>query len=599
MTKQPPTWNKHFNADALWRSIHEADAVSFDFFDTLFVRPLCDPEDVFDIVGARFGLAKFRVLRKAAQAEAFRRMHASGRREISLSDIYDCFDRVGVPASKLMQAEYAVELDILKPNDELTSIFCEAITSGKFVLVISDMYLPKKFFLECLQRHGLPEVPVFVSSECNATKRDTGELFDFVVKAVGKNPDRFLHIGDNPVSDEAQAKRKGMRAFLYRETRKPVTAVGVSSPAASIARALIRTYGSKVTPDSYKDLGFRYGGPAAVGFLDWIVERAQLDNVDHVLFMSRDGYILNRLAKLVDGASLPEHHYFYGSRTAFNMAAMTDKNFANFIPFLVSGADGLAPYEILERIGVTPPSARMMAELGVGDKVRFSLKTRHTIVRFLWAYRWEILKVCRRNRKILFRQLIELGISDGCRVALVDIGWNGTTQEAFERAIKGLIDLDIIGYYFSLSDKPECVSRQQSYRMISMMASCQLAPDLISRIYRDRVLVECFFSAPHHSIIGWMETEASIVPIEDPGRADVSDLVSSVSAIMEGAELFAKSYWQLRKKIDLRHAPVEVILPLLELVEKGGWRSMSLFSNIKNFDAWGSSRNHDIRIVDY
>jgi hypothetical protein len=240
-----------------------------------------------------------------------------------------------------------------------------------------------------------------------------------------------------------------------------------------------------------------------------------------------------------------------------------------------------------------------MANLGVGDNVRFSLKTQTTIVRFLWAYRWEILKVCRRNRKVLFKQLTELGITNGCRVALVDIGWNGTTQEAFQQAIKGLMDLGVVGYYFSLSNTPECINRQQSYRMISMMTSSQVAPERISQIYRDRVLVECFFSAPHHSIIGWVETDAGIVPVEDPGRADVSDLVSSVSAIVAGAELFAKSYWQLRKKIDLRHAPVEVISPLLELIEKGDWRTMPLFSQIKNFDAWGSSRNHDIRITDY
>ncbi len=47
------------SADSLMeleRLIEQANVVSFDFFDTLFVRPLMDPEDAFELIARRHGL---------------------------------------------------------------------------------------------------------------------------------------------------------------------------------------------------------------------------------------------------------------------------------------------------------------------------------------------------------------------------------------------------------------------------------------------------------------------------------------------------------------------------------------------------------------
>lgn len=594
MMKSSPRYLSH---DVIWRLIQEVDAVSFDFFDTLFIRPLCDPEDIFDIVGDHFGLLNFRDIRKSAQAEAFRRMKKRGRLEITLEDIYDCLD-MDIPRSEVMRTEYETELTFLKPNDELIPIYVKSIEAKKLVSIISDMYLPKDFFTECLKRHSLPEVPLFISSECNATKRDSGELFDLVIKTIDKYPDRILHIGDNPFSDIQRAREKGMQTHLYRESYKPASADRIP-PLTSVAKALIRVHSSIVTPDSYKEIGFKFGGPAAVGFLDWIIEQSRVDKIDHILFLSRDGYILNRLTMLQKSDQLPRYHYFWGSRVAFSMAAMDETSFAAYIPFLLSGSDGLAPRELLERIGVPPPSAEVMAELGVGDDIKVLCETRNTVIRFLYAFRWEILKICQRNRRALFKYLINLGITDGCRVALVDVGWNGTTQEAFERSIKKLVNLDVFGYYFSLSNLPECLERQQKYKMISMTSSQQLTPDFNPLIYQNRTLVELLFSAPHCSIIGWNDIGNGIIPIEDRGRGNAPDLTSSINEIAKGAELFAKSFWQLREDTDLKGMPIQIASPLLDLIKEGNWRSMPLFSQIHNFDTWGSSRNHDIKLIHY
>ena len=107
-----PTDRLYMNHSELLHCIDAAEVVSFDVFDTLFVRPLSDPEDAFDMLGERFGIAGFRRIRCDAQIEAFRQMHLAGRGEITLDDIYACMNGLpaGVSAASLCQAEIELEL---------------------------------------------------------------------------------------------------------------------------------------------------------------------------------------------------------------------------------------------------------------------------------------------------------------------------------------------------------------------------------------------------------------------------------------------------------------------------------------------------------
>src|SRR6201999_1505232 len=117
-----------------------------------------------------------------------------------------------------------------------------------------------------------------------------------------------------------------------------------------------------------------YGGPAGVGFLDWIAAEAKRDGIDHLLFVSRDGYVLHKLAALREPGSLPASSYFFGSRVAFAMASMDERNFESQSDFLVAGAGDLAPAELLERIGVTPPAEHVLEDLGLGPTLSLKLQ---------------------------------------------------------------------------------------------------------------------------------------------------------------------------------------------------------------------------------
>jgi FMN phosphatase YigB (HAD superfamily) len=578
--------------------IASVDAVSFDVFDTLFVRPLVRPEDAFDLLGERFAIPEFRAIREKAQREAFRRMQEAGRGEITLDGIYACMPPLSVSADQLRDAELELELELTQPNPELLALFNE--TAARMPVVITtDTYMPRSFFERLFDRHGIGRVPMFVSAERDATKRDSGALFQLLTAELGLPAARVLHVGDNLRADVEQAGNRGLSAFHYRSSRR--VEPNAPSASASLAAALVKVHVEPTPVDSFYGFGFRYGGPAAVGFLDWIAQQAREDRVDLLLFISRDGYVLERLAAGNGISGLPRSEYFPGSRVAFTLAATNEHNFASQIDFMLSGAHGLAAREVLERIGVPPPAESVLADLSLGGEVVLDDASIPRLAQLLYGYRGEILKVCRRNATGLLNLLLAHGVKPGMRLGMVDVGWNGTTQDALRQALAPLFDVTLWGYYLCLVDSPECRRRQTSMNMRAMFSKDNLPDDVLRQIYAKRVAVELLFSAPHDAVIGY-ETIAdrSVRPIEDPGRGgSVGDLAAVVREILRGVEDFSAGFRNVCKRIDHRPDPLEVARTLLALVGPAAAPTLSILAGIGNFDAWGSSRRRHLSIRDY
>ncbi len=582
---------------SLEQQVSEVDAISFDFFDTLFVRTVLDPEDVFDIVGLHFDIPDFRNLRRAAQSEAFRRMHQAGKNEITLAGIYDCFTELPVSPTTVMNFEYQTELEVGHPNLEMLDIFFTCLKSGKPVVLTSDMYLPEKFFIEAFERHGIPVVPMFISADCDATKRDRGELFDIVVARLKLKHGSVLHIGDNAHSDIKQGMLKGLQTYHYTEHRRPLTFKTAISVETSLARGLLRKHTNKVALSSFKELGFLYGGPAAVGFLEWISRQAREDKIDVILFLSRDGYILDQIARIKHAPELPRYEYFLGSRVAYTLAAITDANFANFLPFFLSGAEGLSLYEILERIAVPAPANNVITDLGLDGP--YTPTRYEDFEKFIYAYRWKILQVCQTNRYALSAYLNSLGIRTAHRVAIVDVGWSGTTQDAFETAIESILDINVFGYYFCLADTPECAKRRQTRQMSAMFSSQSISADIVDCIYKNRAAAELFFSAPHQSVIGLKSApDGSINAIEDSRCAETKYKSEIQTEIIGGMKTFSSAYFNFHHTTKIPTSPLKLAMALVEYITEDGWRDNHLFHLVKNFDAWAFTRNRKRSIVD-
>ncbi len=183
--------------------------VSFDIFDTLIIRNnLNKPSDLFDLIND----AEFKT--KRIEAEKLARAKAA-KSEITLDDIYE---HLPLYDSGI---EIEAECSVCKSNSEMIPLFNYCRHSGKRILIISDMYLSSNVLTRILISAGydVNGVDICVSSEYKDTKQ-SGKLYESVLREKHLDPGRMLHIGDNFQSDYIMAKRNGINAFLYKKDLK-------------------------------------------------------------------------------------------------------------------------------------------------------------------------------------------------------------------------------------------------------------------------------------------------------------------------------------------------------------------------------------------
>ncbi|NIF03608.1 haloacid dehalogenase [Pantoea sp. Acro-805] len=576
-----------------------SQVISFDFFDTLYTRPLDDPEDAFDLIGYKFDFPNFRQLRRKAQTEAFKEMIKNGRKEITLDNIYDNFVEAGELRTVLQQAEIDIELSLVEPNPPMLAFFNEMINQGKHVVITSDMYFGENFFKDALDKFNVKQVPLYISADQNSTKRDFGEIFLKIISDFKVEPQNILHIGDNQTADVIRPSEKGLSTWHYN----PVHLQNKSKDHSlihSIANGLYRSrFDDRIAIGTFSELGYKYQAPATWGFLKWIQQQCIHDRVTKLLFISRDGFSLEKLASKYLKKELPDFHYFLGSRIAFSLAVITEENFMNHIPFLLSGSDGLSPGELLERIGVEPPSEEVMNGLGIPCDTIISHSNVELVRKFIVGYRTEILKVCQQTRRGLFMYLTGMGIKPGDVLAMVDVGWSGTTQEAFVNAVSTFMDVEVIGYYFCLANTPERQRRDATLNMKALISNQSAGQYTVDKIYENRIVAELFFSAPHATIIGYLPNKSHVIPIEDEGRAKAANHDNIIRSLNEGMNDFVNDFLAFKERIGIKFFPMQLAQSLVDLVAKEEWRNQPLFHEVENFDSWASSRNQTIKFTDY
>lgn len=585
--------------DALFSQADKAEVISFDFFDTLFLRTVVDPEDVFDIVGNIIGVRDFRAIRRAAQANAFVQMQKEGRNEITLADIYKHLFVDNIDSTDILKLELETEKKVSIPNDELMPFF-KSVIGKKKTIITSDMYLPKYYFSDALNRFGLEPVDIFASCEVNCTKRDSGELFDYISQKLDVPPQKILHIGDNFVSDIERAKGRGLDTFYYQNSQIPSSIPSLRNPEYSLSRGLVKKHPSELHDFSDVAFGYHYAGPAALGYYEWIKRKVIEDEIDHVLLLSRDGYIVDKVLKFDPKPKDVPFSYFKGTRTVFSLASITDANFDDYLPFLLSGSHGLHPSELFTRLNVPLPDDKVFKDLGFSDSAQITSENMPLMRELLSVMRWEILKICRENARGVRMSLSKIGIRSGQRLALVDIGWNGTTQEAFENAVSGMMQVDVVGYYLLLNNSAECLERQRRSNMRAMLSMPEWTKEQIKVFYDNRVAAELLFSAPHHSITSLkMEDALSVTARHDPRRTHNDALLRTIGNIIEGGEKFASDFYQAASELGFRFNEKSLVLPLYDLLQGERWKTETVFQGIKDFDDWALMEGTKRSIVTY
>lgn len=289
----------------LLEKLMKYDVISFDIFDTLIFRPFSAPTDLFFLIGQKLNYLDFKRIRMEAEHKArWKQFKQNGTFEVNLEDIWaEVSEMTGLDAEEGIALEKELELSFCYANSYMRSVFDGLIEAGKHVVITSDMYLSKDVLEQILSQNGYKKyVKLYVSCEEDLAKSD-GQLFDLVrkecIEDYGKNIS-FAHVGDNEVSDVKNARAHGFTPFHYPNVNKNAIMnrpFDMSPIVGGAYRGVVnnRLYAGMDRLNMNQEFGFVYGGLFVMGYCTFIHNYVESNNIDKVMFLSRDGEILKRI----------------------------------------------------------------------------------------------------------------------------------------------------------------------------------------------------------------------------------------------------------------------------------------------------------------
>jgi predicted HAD superfamily hydrolase len=459
--------------------------IAFDIFDTLLCRPLLDPETIKKIVARRVSdetgnlYKEYRVI-----AEGQARI-AKGL-DVGLNEIYARLGELtGLSEDRLAELrhmEEEVEKASLEPRWEALRLFREALDTGKPVVLITDMFLPRELIEMYLRRYDIDGWEgLFVSNEIGLRK-DKGKLYEHVLAHYAIEPAEMLMVGDNERSDVQIPCDMGA-SFLH--LLKPVELARGLPRFSSLITSHERgsdidaeiTLGLVVRknftplcypafdPDSLVqvtpyNLGYSLVGPSLVSFAQWLLQKTREDGLDRLYFLSREGKLIKQVYdSWSDGdKTAPKSDYLVISRRAAGTAAILTPDdiydiartvyFPNTIENFLTTRYGLSlSDERWSEIGQSQGWDRTTL-VSVQDR-----KIEH-LVPLLQILQAEVFAKAQIERLALLRYLTDKGLNRDGRQAVVDIGYGGSVQGYINK----LLSQKVHGYYLMTEERAEKVA---------------------------------------------------------------------------------------------------------------------------------------------
>lgn len=414
---------------------------SFDIFDTTLIRKCGKPENVFYLLANKLypnDTAKredFIVWRKRAAAIMSKELK---KVELTLLDIYKekgvtSFSEYSI--EELVALEIETEKENLIANPSVAEIINKKRVEGYLIAFISDMYIGSTELRNILNEEGCIEAEdrIYVSCEIQARK-DSGLLYKHVKKEL--NPKHWEHYGDNLYSDINIAKKNGIKAISIKthnnSLENRLEALSCSQPAlrelsmlAGISKCA-RIIGN--TP--YATIAANYVASTYIPFVKWTIETARKEGIKTLYFLSRDSYILLKIAESLPHEGI-ELKYLYISRRSLMRPYMHNSSPDNYLEIVdrhtLIGRD---VQHMLWQLLTTEKHLKERYGIEFSYKRISNKEQEAEFIDVLYNSKFskDFQKEIKEESDTLIEYLKQEEVTSDKRKAFVDVGWLGTSR---------------------------------------------------------------------------------------------------------------------------------------------------------------------------
>ena len=507
-----PYWSSSF--DELKSKVDSADIVSFDIFDTLIMRKIFSPEDVFRLLGEKVK-AKLGINDDIAQ---IRSTIASGCTSCaSIDELYELIKEQTNLTDKniedIKKIEKDTDIELCIAREDIANLYEYCISSGKEVYLISDMYYTPQDIKIILIKCGLTVIDdehIWISCDKRLDKI-SGSMWKKYAGTVG-NEMKCLHIGDNKKGDIENSEQYGIESFYVMSGKDMLMNSSISELASYINTVsdsmclglvvaklfnspfeLCKTKG-KVSFNKTDVYGYCVYAPLLAKFLIWLYFNSRNDGIDKLLLFARDGYFLEKdysiLSELLNDGYKQEWCYFPISRRLIYIATLKNEDDLKRVisfPYVGTFAEYMkSRFDIAVTDVTAEYNDRQINAVGDSD----------SILKWIKPYKEDIMREAAREREDYMRYLKADGdLKQGITYGTVDLGYYGTNQYYLQM----LTGIKTEGYCFY-----SCLSDDNVYiKDISMKGCFQYSDDYKaerSKVKKKNMQIETFLTAPHGMI---------------------------------------------------------------------------------------------------
>lgn len=503
-----PYWQSSY--EQLYQKACQYEIVSFDVFDTILMRKVMSPLDVFRIVENRLSLSWG--LEKAKEYIPARKLASSRLDNPSLEELFEEVGRIAGWTSDeirhVMEYEIEAELAVITARRDMVSLY-DSLKKSVTIYFVSDMYYSADVILRFLHAVGVDASLEQVIVSCDLKKdKVTGKLWEWYQQNIVKGLSAF-HIGDNQKADSQMPKQYGIDTYWIMNAQDQLehsSICNISEKVVSLHSSLalgcvcaklfnspfaLNVTKGKIKFKSNVEAGYSILGNLAYDFALWLALHVQHDQIEQLLFFARDGYLLYQqyeyLSELLGQGNWADAEYLEISRRAIWGAGAINWDglyVAACFPYKGNARDFLK-----DRFGVVCDNEEL-------DSIDISelQKDNEGYRLFLQRYQQYIYEHAEAERKNYLTYLQGIGVRK--RAAVVDSSLYGSTQFYLQR----LLGRSFKGYYMCA-----CLDESNAYIPENDMIGCFQAKDDLAgkkcavNEYAD--FVESFYTAPNGMVI--------------------------------------------------------------------------------------------------